>query len=148
MAATLPDVHPNTSQFDDIRLRARYRGSMRSDRIYWVPAAFSLAAIGVMAAYVRPNPTLEAGTLAWWVPLAWFIAALAIAGVVWIAKVRVARVAISVVLLPFCVLLAMLGGIIFLPAVLALLGAAILAPGRPLIVTERPAMPGPWTPRA
>lgn len=63
------------------------------------------------------------------------------------AKVRAARVAIAVILLPFCYLLAMLGGILFLPAVLALLGAAILARGRSLVATERPAMPGPWTPR-
>jgi hypothetical protein len=120
---------------------------MHSHRVYWVPAGFALAAIGVMAAYVRPNPSLESGSVAWWVPLAWFIAALTVAGVVWMAKVRAARVAIAVILLPFCYLLAMLGGILFLPAVLALLGAAILARGRSLVATERPAMPGPWTPR-
>lgn len=121
---------------------------MHSNRVYWIPTAFALAAIGVMAAYVRPNPSLESGgTVAWWVPLAWFIAVLAVAGVVWIARVRTARVAIAVILLPFCFLLAMLGGILFLPAVLALLGAAILARGRSLVVAERPTMPGPWTSR-
>lgn len=55
---------------------------MHSHRVYWVPAGFALAAIGVMAAYVRPNPSLESGSVAWWVPLAWFIAALTVAGVV------------------------------------------------------------------
>lgn len=119
---------------------------MDSNRIYWVPAAFALAAIGLMASYVRPNA--EGGAFAWWLPLAWCVAALAVVGLVWMAKVRAARVAISVVLLPFCFLLGTLGGVLFLPAVLALLGAAILAPGRPLSVAERPAMSGPWTPRA
>ncbi len=120
---------------------------MHSNRIYWVPAGFALAALGVLAYFVRPDPSPESGALAWWVPVAWLIGVVAVAALVRVANVRAARIAIAVVLLPFCYLLAWFGGLIFLPAVLALLGAAVLAPGRPLVVTERPAMPGPWTPR-
>lgn len=101
----------------------------------------------MLVAYVRPDPSLETGTIAWWVPVAWLIAVVAIATLVRVAKVRAARIAIAVVLLPFCYLLAMVGALMFLPAVLSLLGAAVLAPGRPLSVAERPAMPGPWAPR-
>lgn len=118
---------------------------MRSNRISALPAVLVLAAVGLMAYWTQPDPHTGA-SLAWGVAVGWSLAAAAVAALIRIAAVRAARIAVAVLCLPACLLLATLGGLLLVPATLALIAAAILAPGRRLAVAARPAAPGPWTP--
>lgn len=126
------------------RWPTRYCGSMRTVSAYWVPLALAGAGIALLAGLTRPDATGSA--VAWWLPVGWAVAALVISALLGLVGTRPVRVFIGICCLPFCALLMTFGGLLFLPAVLALIGAAVIAPGRPWSLASRPQMPGPWDP--
>ena len=67
----------------------------------------------------------SAGWEAYWLVVAWGVAALVIGFGARVVHAPLARVAVCVALAPLCVLLTFEGGLFFLPAVVALLLAAL-----------------------
>ena len=90
--------------------------------------ALALAVAGLVTLTVAVGDAVVLGLTAAW---ALVIAAIALLWVWW-ARRPGARIAFSVLLLPALVLFALLGGLFFVPAAIALLVASVVSrPGRP-----------------